>query len=308
MNKKITKESIIESLIDLGVKSGDILFLSADLMRIGYFNKDIDSTLKDWVEILQTVVGDEGTLIIPANTDSFSRFNKNNDIVFRRDSAPNSGSLSMAFYRYANVIRSTHPTNSCFGIGPKAQYILDGHDENSLSYSIYGKIIELGGKNLMLGTVEDNRNSPMPFHFCQEVLGHTRSHPLVNLQQAYFINSEDSKILFTKKDVGGCTGGAINTFGEHIAQKAIKFGPIGKSLSALVDTKKSSVVLMKIFNERAYLIRCNNNNCISCYGRYVYNGFGVIRFYSTYFPHLLYKVLIVIKRKVLTYTKKHKKA
>ena len=307
MKKKITKENLIESINNLGVKSGDILFLSADLMRIGYFNKDIDTTLKDWVEILQTVVGNEGTLIIPANTASFSRFNKNNDVVFTPDSAPNSGSISMAFYLYADVIRSTHPTNSCFGIGPKAQYILGEHNENSLSYSIYGKIIELGGKNLMLGTVEDNRNSPMPFHFCQEILGHTRSHPLVNLQQAYYIDSKNNKILFTRKDVGGCTRGAINTFGEHIAQKAIKFGQIGKSLSALVDTKKSSVVLMKIFNERASLIKCNNKSCISCYGRYVYNGFGVISFYSTYFPQLLYKILIKIKNKIFAYINKDNK-
>ncbi|MFT6193217.1 MAG: aminoglycoside N3'-acetyltransferase [Cognaticolwellia sp.] len=307
MKKKITKESIIESLIDLGIKKGDILFLSADLMRIGYFNKNIDTTLKDWVEILQSVVGKDGTLIIPSNTTSFSRFKKSKDIVFTPDSAPNSGSLSTAFYLYADVIRSTHPTNSCFGIGPKAEFILDGHDEKSLSYSIYGKIIELGGKNLMLGTVEDNRNSPMPFHFCQEVLGHTRSHPLANLQQTYFINSKNNKTLFTRKDVGGCTGGAINTFGEHIAQKAIKFGPIGKSLSALVDTKKSSVVLMNIFNERPYLIKCNNKDCLSCYGRYIYNGFGVIKFYSKYIPQLVYKILTIIKRKVFTIIKKNKK-
>lgn len=300
MNKKHTKESITNSLIELGVKKGDILFLSADLMRVGYFNKNSEATLKDWVNILQDVVGQEGTLIIPSNTDSFFRFNKNKDIIFTPESAPNSGSLSMAFYKHADVIRSTHPTNSCFGIGPKAEYILSGHDECSLSYSIYGKIIELGGKNLMLGTVEDNKNSPMPFHYCQEVLGHTRSHPFVNLYQAYFIDSNNQKTLFTRKDVGGCTGGAINTFGEHIAQKAIKFGKVGKSLSGLVDTKKSNALLMKIFTDRAQLIKCNNKDCISCYGRFVYNGFGVIKFYSKFIPQFIYRKLIKIKNKIFS--------
>lgn len=303
MTKKITKETLIESIKNLGVKSGDILFVSADLMRTGYFNKNIESTLKDWVEILQTVVGSEGTLIIPSNTDSFSRFNKKKDMIFSPKTAPNSGSLSTAFYLYADVIRSTHPTNSCFGFGPKAKYILDDHNENSLSYSIYGKIIELGGKNLMLGTVEDKRNSPMAFHYCQEVLGHTRSHPLVKLQQTYFIDSKNNKKLFTRKDVGGCTAGALNTFGEHIAQKAIKFGTVGKSLSALVDTKKSNDVLMEIFTKRAYLIKCNNKSCICCYGRYTYNGFGVIRFYPKRIVQLAYKVLIKIAGKLLSNSK-----
>lgn len=295
MSKKINKEQLVESIHNLGVKNGDVLFLSADLMRVGYFNKNIDTTMKDWVEILKKVVGEEGTLIIPANTASFYRFNKNKDIVFKPDTPPNSGSLSMAFYLYADVIRSSHPTNSCFGIGPSAQYILGEHNENSLAYSIYGKIIELGGKNLMLGTVEDNRNSPMPFHFCQEVLGHTLSHPSSGLLQSYFFDKNKRKKLFTRKDVGGCTRGAINTFGEHIARKAIKFGQVGKSVSALVDTQKSNTLLMKIFNDRPSLIRCNDKNCISCYGRFVYNGLGVVNFYSKFVPRLMYRILIKLK-------------
>lgn len=297
MAKKVTKDTIIESLKNLGVKDGDVLFLSADLMKVGYFNKNIDTTLKDWVDILQLAVGEQGTLIIPANTDSFLRFNKKSEVVFTSDTPPNSGSLSMAFYRYADVIRSSHPTNSCFGVGPKAEYILDGHDQNSLSYSIYGKIIELGGKNLMLGTVEDRKNCPMPFHYCQEVLGHTRSHPLVGFEQSYFINSNNEKELFTRKDAGGCTRGGLNTFGEHIAQKAIKFGTVGKSLSALVDTQKSNELLMDVFKNRPWLIRCSDKECISCYGRYVYNGFGVVKFYFKWFPKMAYKAIKMIINK-----------
>jgi len=299
MKKRLTKESLIIELRSLGVNEGDVLFLSADLMRVGYFNKNSENTLKDWVEILLTVVGNEGTLIIPANTNTFSRFNKNKDIVFTPDTPPNCGSLSTAFFQYAKCLRSKHPTNSCFGIGPKAKEILEGHDESSLSYSIYGRIIELNGKNLMLGTVEDNKNSPMPFHYCQELLGHTKKHPLVNLQQTYFIDSDGNKKLYTRKDIGGCTAGAINTFGEHIARKAIRFGTVGKSLSAVVDTQRSKDLLMGIFKERAHLIRCNNTKCLSCYGRYIYNGSGVFKFYLMYFPYFVKKIIVGVKSKLL---------
>lgn len=301
MKKKLSKKSLVLELRGLGIDDGDILFLSADLMRVGYFNKNSENTLRDWVGILLEVVGNEGTLIIPSNTNTFSRFNKNKDIVFTSDTPPNCGSLSMAFFRYAECLRSAHPTNSCLGIGPKARYILDGHDELSLSYSIYGRIIELGGKNLMLGTVEDRKNSPMPFHYCQELLGHTRKHPLVNLQQTYFIDSLKNRKLYTRKDVGGCTAGAINTFGEHIAKKAIKFGTVGKSLSAIVDTARSKELLMDIFKERPYLIKCSNKKCLSCYGRYIYNGSGVFKFYFMNFPRFIYKIMFRMKTKLSSF-------
>lgn len=296
MSRRITKETLITSLYSLGVQEGDILFLSADLMKVGYFNKNIEETLKDWVDILLTLVGDKGTLIIPSNTDSFSRFRKQSDVIFQEDTPPNCGSLSTAFYKYASVIRSKHPTNSCFGIGPHAKEILDGHNEDSLSYSLYGKIIELGGKNLMLGTVEDHRNSPMPFHYCQELLGHTVSHPSAGLRQSYYIDLHGNKQLFTRRDVGGCTRGALNTFGEHVASKAIKFGMVGKSLSALVDTQKSYNVLMNIFTTRPYLIRCSDTSCVSCYGRFVYNRYGVFMFYIRMLPKFVRKALNVIKK------------
>lgn len=296
MNKMTKKELLKESLRNLGVELGDVIFLSADLMKVGYFNKNIETTLKDWVDILLELIGERGTIIIPANTDSFSRFNKKKNIVFKKDTPPNSGSLSTAFFKYATVLRSRHPTNSCFGVGPKAEYILNGHDENSLSYSLYGKIIELGGKNLMLGTVEDRRNSPMPFHYCQEILGHTVKHPSVNLHQCFYINEEGKEKIFTRSDIGGCTRGALNTFGEHIANKAIKFGVVGKSLSALVDTKKSYSVLMDVLENRPSLVKCSDRNCVSCYGRFIYNRFGVILFYIKIIPYLFKKVLYTIRK------------
>lgn len=298
MIKKITLETIKEEIKNLGVKKGDILFLSADLLRVGYYNKSSEQTLKDWVNILIDAVGEDGTLIIPANTNTFPRFIKDKNLIFRKETPPDCGSLSLAFFKYANVIRSRHPTNSCFGLGKYAEEILTGHDEYSGAYSIYGKIIEHGGKNLMLGTASDKKNCPMPFHYVQELLGHTSSHPSSNFRQCYFEDLEGNLKLFKRKDVGGCTSGGFNTYGRHIAAGAIKFGNVGKSVSALVDTNKSFEVLMNIFTTRPSLIQCDNKNCVSCYGRFVYNRWGVIPFYIRSFPRIFkkfYKYIFSIK-------------
>lgn len=289
MINKVTIDNILKELSDLGVKQGDTLFLSADLMKVGYFNKTSEQTLKDWVTILIEAVGEEGTLIVPANTNSFSRFRKDKSLIFREDTPPDAGSLSTAFYKYASVIRSRHPTNSCFGWGKHAKHILSEHDEKSGAYSVYGKIIGLNGKNLMLGTASDNKNCPMPFHYVQELLGHTATHPSSKLRQCYYEDQNGEIRLFSRRDVGGCTSGGMNTYGRHIIARAINFAKVGKSISALVDTRRSFDVLMDIFTNRPSLIRCDNKYCFSCYGRFVYNGFGVFPFYLRVLPRLFRK-------------------
>ena len=45
-----------------------------------------------------------------------------------------------------------------------------------MSYTPFKRIIELGGKNLMLGTINDD-NAPMVMHYCQEQLGITKKRP-----------------------------------------------------------------------------------------------------------------------------------
>ena len=40
MRQKIDKDKIFEDLFNLGIRKGDIIFLSADLLKVSYFNKN----------------------------------------------------------------------------------------------------------------------------------------------------------------------------------------------------------------------------------------------------------------------------
>ena len=204
-------------------------------MKVGYLRENIYETYKDWVEIFNNLVGKNGTIVIPAFTNSFFRYGKKKDIIFNLDSAPNGGALVRAFHKFGNPERSHHPTNSCFAIGPEAKFILNGHDANSSCYTPYGKVIRLNGKNLMLGTL-DTCNAPMSFHYAQEVLGHTKKHPLSGLLQAYYIDKDGQKKLYTRYDIGGCTSGAFKSLSHHLIDKAMVIGKVGLSLSAVIDT------------------------------------------------------------------------
>tara|TARA_X000001036_G_C20616656_1_gene781273 strand:- start:304 stop:1179 length:876 start_codon:yes stop_codon:yes gene_type:complete len=284
---RISKQEILGDLKNLGIQKNDIIFVAADLLRTGYFNKSVDQTLVDWVDIFDELMGDEGTLIIPAYTNIFFRLAKNKKIVFGKDTPPNSGSLSKAFYKYGNCIRSSHPTSSCFGKGPMAESILKNHDAYSSCYYPYGKIIELGGKNLLLASV-DRKNSPMAFHYAQEKLGHTLNHPYSKLFQTYYYDDNGDIKLFTRKDTGGCTAGVYKTWGHHISENACRFGLVGKGMSAYVDARMSFEILTEILKTNPKLIKCDDRYCTSCYGRTVYNGFGV----TTFYPRKIAKKLL----------------
>ena len=165
-SSSVTAETIQNEIAKIGVVLGDTLFITGDLLAVGFFNQDRDRTYKEWMSILRACVGPTGTVNVAGYTDSVFRFKQNKDVTFHRMAVPNSGALSMAFLLDEGTIRSDHPTHSYFGFGPNAARILRDHNRHSLCYSVIGEIVKLGGKNLMLGTI-DKKNAPMAYHYAQ---------------------------------------------------------------------------------------------------------------------------------------------
>jgi aminoglycoside 3-N-acetyltransferase len=127
-------DTIRVQLSELGIKPGDVIFVAADLMKLGYYNKDRTTTLDDIVEMLISLVGDEGTIVIPSYTDFFYRFKKKSEIIFNQNVKSTSGNLSNHFLKHPKILRSNHPTNSLLAIGKNAEYILQNH--NLSSYNV----------------------------------------------------------------------------------------------------------------------------------------------------------------------------
>ena len=58
---------------------------------------------------------------------------------------------------------------------------------------------------------------------------------------------------------------------------------------------KSYEIMLETLRREPSSVRCNNTLCISCYGRFSYNGFGVASFYPRKAVNLLLKLLGVKK-------------
>jgi aminoglycoside 3-N-acetyltransferase len=285
----ITKEKIIEDLKYLGIQSGDVLFVTADLMNVGYFNKNRTTTLNDWFEIFSILLGEEGCFVVASYSKSFFRFKKTKDIIFNRYSITDSGALSSAMINLDYAVRSTHPTNSCIGIGKNVSKYLDNHNSHARSYEVVNNIMKDGGKFLMLGTM-DKKNAPQAMHLVQEHLGYTKFSPYKWLFQTYYLDENEEIRLYTKKDFGGCSAGGYKLFGPLIVNNAIKIGEVGNSTSSLMDATKSYKVIKDLLLRNKKFILCDNNYCTQCYGNPFYNGFGIISFYvNKLFRLIFYK-------------------
>jgi aminoglycoside N3'-acetyltransferase len=283
---KFSKRDIQGQLKALGVAEGDVIFVSSDLMKVGYFNVNRVQTIRDWIDIFAQLLGPSGTIILPTYSDVALRFGRAPIPIFTQDSQSTSGSLANAYITFvSDAIRSSHPIYSCIAVGPLA-IELEKHTVQSGAYDPYGLVIEHSGKNLMLGTI-DEINCPMPFHFAQQTLGHTRTHPLKGVFKTSYVNKTGEVMDHIMREIGGCTRGVHNIWGRHLAQKAVVFGQVGRSLSGLVDAAKSFAICVDVLRNQPGLIRCDNNLCLSCYGRYRYNGANVLTFYPRKTYHMI---------------------
>ena len=211
-------------------------------------------------------MGPKGTLVIPAYTDSFIFYRKSKDIIYTEKANTTSGALSNGLKNFPGAKRSKHPTNSCVAIGHNSEYILSGHDELATSYLPYSKVIELNGKNLMLGVINDKKLAPMTMHSAQEKLGLTKKNWLSNLTYSYYYDVDGNLKLFRRKDVGGCTAAGYKTIGNHLIENAISIGKVGKSLSAYIDCKKSEKIIINLYMKDKNIMKCMDSECKCCYG------------------------------------------
>lgn len=294
---KVTKQQIKEQLIDIGLERGDVVFVGADLMNVGYFNKNIETTLRDWVEIFDSVLGDAGTIVIPAYSPTYVRFLQTTNFIYSKSSPSNSGSLTKAYLNYAtNFYRGSHPTASCIVKGRFAEFIINHNSPKSLKYDPYGCVVQLKGKGLLLGTL-DTRNGPFTFHYAQQLLGHTKKHPYSGLLQTKYLDEQGDVRNFIVREIGGCTGGLHRAWGYHLEKKAVKFSLVGRSMSALIDAEKSTEIFQKLLTTKPYGLQCDNVRCLSCYGRFQYNGIFAYAYYLRSIPFFAKKFFKKIARK-----------
>lgn len=147
---RVTRDTIVRGLRDLGIGAGDLLQVHSSLSALGY----VEGGAETVVDALLEAVGPTGTVMVPT-------FNHGAVEVFDvAATASRSGAVTEALRKRPEARRSVHPTHPYAAIGPLAEWLTREHLE-VLTFdprSPLGKLAAMDGRVLLLG-VGMNRNT-----------------------------------------------------------------------------------------------------------------------------------------------------
>jgi aminoglycoside 3-N-acetyltransferase len=171
--KSITKEELINDLLQIGIAKGDTVLVHSSLSRIGHLKNGPQT----FVEALLEVIGSNGNLLMPTSPNNVYQLNyiQNTPFFDVRNSPSKTGAITEYFRTYPGVVRSLHPTEPVSAIGPLATYFTKDHfnqltpyNENSPFYRVSekeGKILYVGVTLSMAGTNLHTLEDAVDFKF-----------------------------------------------------------------------------------------------------------------------------------------------
>lgn len=172
----VTSQNICAGLRALGLETGDVVMMHSSLSALG----PVDGGAETVVEALLEVIGDSGTLLVPAFRDSvwgdLADFSNTDcdctsaDGLCASEQPGFQGIIPELIRRWPGALRSCHPTHSWVAVGPAARALLIGHRKTPATcgrYNPFEHLIELDGKLLILGV---QVNTITLWHYYEELL------------------------------------------------------------------------------------------------------------------------------------------
>jgi len=258
LNKMYSIEKLKNDLSTLGIRKGDTVLIRADLRAIGKLET---KKKEDYINFMLEAVGEEGTIIGLSFTGGFF-IKKKNSPIFDGTNKSNTGAFANIMLSHPKSKRSTHPTNSFVLIGKHADYIIEGHDENAGAYEPIRKIIELGGKMILIGCVATSPGFTTT-HLAEVDLGLHKRIIFPTLNGTYYKKNGEIKI-FKRKDLGTCS---FSFYAYYVKNELLYQGYIGNAYSVMIDAKKAFELEKNILKDNPKFTLCNRPDCMMCRAR-----------------------------------------
>lgn len=249
--KKVDYDQILFSLKLMEIQPGDILLVHSALSSIGLVEGGADTV----IDALLDAIGPEGTLVMSTLTGW--------DAPFDPANTPSAvGAISENFRKRPGVLRSLHPVHSVAALGPKAAYIVQGHElcETGCGPGTpYMKIAELSGKILLLG-VDMDRNTMM--HTLEELID---ARFLLTLEiPAPLYPPYNGKGSFVLKKFPPGHRDFLHITSLLREQQAMLEGKIGNAVTKVIDAQKLLSIGQAVLKENPLFFICHNEHCNFC--------------------------------------------
>lgn len=246
----ITYNDVRLSLELMDIKKGDTLLMHSALTSIGPVDGGADTIIDAFID----AVGEDGTIIMSTLTGWGSPFDA--------ATSPSAvGYISEVFRRRPGVLRSLHPVHSVAAYGKNAEYIVSGHESCETGCgegTPYLKLIELGGKAILLG-VDMDRNTIM--HSLEEAIDAKYLHTLDIPAPTY---RPDDKFFTLKKFPPGHRD-FLRITPELRKRDLLVEGKIGQAMVKVIDIRGLFDYAVPMLKKDPLFFICENEHCNSCH-------------------------------------------
>ncbi len=268
--RSLSQQDIEGALRDVGVADGDLLFVHSSLNALGHIEGEADTI----INALLAVLGSEGTLVLP--TSSRCVFFCDVELMcdsrirpYHPDKSPVwIGRIPQTFLEREDVVRSCHPTHSVGVTGPLSEECIRDHSETDSpagQRSPLGKLVDLGGKILMLG-------APLGaltfIHLIEDCLN------LPFLKRAYgWIEREDGilETVVIPKWLPGHRDWYDPPAEERKLFRALRVAgwqtqrlDVGMGQLELIDAQQLFRIALEVVSDDPTLVLCDDSHCLFC--------------------------------------------
>lgn len=156
-----TRELVVESLRELGLGRGDVVFMHSslkDLAPAAQLVKLPDMGMPYVIDALKEVVGPQGLIVLPTFSFCFAKssLGPTGTIWDKKTSRSRVGAITNYFLKQRGVQRSDHPTHSVAALGTRSEEFVKGHvwSDGSTFHrgGPWGRLCDWDGYVLFLGT------------------------------------------------------------------------------------------------------------------------------------------------------------
>ena len=153
INKQIpvTRKSLSKGFQACGIESGDTILVHSNLFVMGPVEGESGSILDTYYGALVDVIGDKGTLAVPAYFYEYGRYATPYDI---KNSPVSSelGVFASFVTKQSKTLRSPNPLSAIAAVGKNAPYLCNGGTFSSFGVdSPWDRLVSANGKMLYIG-------------------------------------------------------------------------------------------------------------------------------------------------------------
>lgn len=127
----VTRQDVAQTVRALGIQPGETVLVHSSMKSFGYVEGGPEAVIRGFMDVL----GEEGTLVMPTLIQKdFSNAYRDWHI----DRPSDVGLITEVFRKMPGVVRSDQATHSVAAIGPKAQWITEGHTDFGPRFGPFG--------------------------------------------------------------------------------------------------------------------------------------------------------------------------